>query len=80
MQLCQEIRSGGLGRRDAQKKYKLSDNLIHLWLARYDGDRSHVSKSEAQQLAECEAKVSALERKIGELTMRLEARLDKYPE
>ncbi|MBQ0942287.1 hypothetical protein KAK07_02940 [Ideonella sp. 4Y16] len=32
LQLCQEIRSGGLGRRDAQKKYSLSANLIQLWL------------------------------------------------
>jgi transposase InsO family protein len=27
LQLCQEIRSGGLGRRDAQKNYSLSANL-----------------------------------------------------
>ncbi len=31
LQLCQEIRSAGIGRRDAQKKYSLSANLIQLW-------------------------------------------------
>jgi transposase-like protein len=34
LQLCQEIRSGGLGRRDAQEKYSLSANLIQLWQSR----------------------------------------------
>jgi len=30
LQMCQEIRSGALGRRDAQKKYSLSANLVQL--------------------------------------------------
>ena len=36
LQLCVDIRSGALGRRDAQKKYSLSANLIQLWLTQYD--------------------------------------------
>jgi hypothetical protein len=32
LQLCSDIRSGGLGRRDAQKKYALSANLLQTWL------------------------------------------------
>ena len=36
LQLCQDIRSGILGRRDAQKKYALSANLIQLWLTQFD--------------------------------------------
>jgi hypothetical protein len=32
LQLCQEIRSGALGRRDAQKKYSRSANLVQLRL------------------------------------------------
>ncbi len=36
IQVCQEIRSGGLARRGAQEKYKLSTNLVQHWLALYD--------------------------------------------
>jgi transposase len=32
LQLCSDIRSGALGRRDALKKHTLSANLIQLWL------------------------------------------------
>jgi transposase len=83
LQLCQDIRSGKLGRRDAQKKFSLSDNLIHLWLAQYDRDQLHGGSVQphvqAHVLAECQAKVVALERKVGQLTMQLE-QLDRKPE
>jgi transposase-like protein len=36
LQLCQEIRSGLIGRREAQTKYSLSANLIQLWLTQFD--------------------------------------------
>ena len=36
LQLCQDIGSGELGRRDAQKKYSLSANLIQIWLTQFD--------------------------------------------
>ena len=36
IQLCQDIRSGAIGRRDAARKYTLSTNLIQLWLTQYD--------------------------------------------
>lgn len=32
LQLCQDIRAGVLGRRDAQRSHNLSANLIQLWL------------------------------------------------
>jgi hypothetical protein len=32
MQLCSDIRDGKLGRREAQKTYRISANLIQLWL------------------------------------------------
>jgi transposase-like protein len=45
LQLCQEIRSGALGRRDAQEKYSLSANVDQLWLTQYDrGERSILKK------------------------------------
>ena len=35
IQLCQDIRSGAIGRRDAARKYTLSTHLIQLWLTQY---------------------------------------------
>ena len=35
IQLCQDIRSGAIGRRDVARKYTLSTNLIQLWLTQY---------------------------------------------
>ena len=35
LQLCSDIRSGKLGRREAQKTYGLSANLIQMWLTCY---------------------------------------------
>lgn len=72
LQLCQEIRSGALGRREAQKKYSLSDNLIQLWLAQYDRDRLDARTIDASVLQAFEAKIAALERKVGQLTMALD--------
>lgn len=46
LQLCSDIRSGVLGRREAQKKYRLSANLIQLWLTQYD--RGELNQEEVQ--------------------------------
>jgi transposase len=72
LQLCQEIRSGGIGRRDAQKKYSLSANLIQLWLTQFDRGELVGEEVEATMLAEYEATIAALERKVGQLTMELD--------
>ena len=78
LQLCQEIRTGGLRRRDAQEKYKLSAALIQHWLKQYDSGEPVVEQAEAAQLEACEAKIAALERKVGQLTMELDM-LKKTP-
>jgi transposase len=80
LQVCREIRSGVLGRRDAQKKYALSDNLIQLWLARYDRDRTGTRMVDESLLIASELKVAALERKIGQLTMELDRALGRASE
>lgn len=36
LQLCQNIRSGVIGRRDAQRSHDISANLIQLWLTQFD--------------------------------------------
>lgn len=72
LQLCQDIRSGALGRRDAQKKYSLSANLIHLWLTQFDNGELTGEEVEASMVIDYEAKIAALERKVGQLTMELD--------
>jgi transposase len=72
LQVCSEIRSGQLGRRDAQKKYKLSDNLIQQWLAKHDLQTLQGRAVKADSLDACQARVAALERKIGQLMMALD--------
>lgn len=72
LQLCSDIRSGALGRRDAQRKYALSANLIQTWLTQFDRGELSTEEVEADIIAEYEAKVAALERKVGQLTMELE--------
>jgi transposase len=72
LHVSSEIRSGQLGRREAQKKYKLSDNLIQQWLARYDLQTLQGRVVKADSLDACQARVAALERKIGQLTMALD--------
>jgi transposase len=73
-QLCRDIRSGALGRREAQKKYALSDNLIQLWLAQHDCDQLDPQTADSAQVAIYEERIAALERKVGQLTMELEQR------
>ena len=70
--MCQQIRSGAIGRRNAQKKYSLSANLVQLWLTQYDRGELDSEEAEASVLADYEAKIAALERKVGQLTMELD--------
>ena len=78
LQLCHDIRSGTIGRKEAQRKYSLSANLVHLWLTQYDRGELDGEEVEAAVLTEYEAKIAALERKVGQLTMELDL-LKKTP-
>lgn len=77
-QLCSDIRTGVMGRRDAQRTYKLSANLIQTWLAQYDAGEMTVADIESSMINEYEAKIAALERKVGQLTMEVDL-LKKSP-
>lgn len=72
LQLCQDIRSGVVGRRDAQRSYNISANLIQLWLTQFDRGELTDEEAEASVIAEYEARIAALERKVGQLTMELD--------
>jgi transposase len=78
LQLCNDIRSGALARREAKRKYSLSANLIQLWLTQYDRGELDREEVEASVLADYEAKIAALERKVGQFTMELDL-LKKTP-
>jgi transposase len=72
LQLCQDIRNGVIGRRDAQRTYSVSANLIQLWLTQFDRGELNDEEAEASVIAEYEAHIAALERKVGQLTMELD--------
>lgn len=64
LQVCQQIRSGQITRREAQRQYTLSANLVQFWLTQYDRGELGVEEVEASVLAQYEAKIAALERKV----------------
>ena len=64
LQLCQDIRNGVIGRRDAQRTYGVSANLIQLWLTQFDRGELNDEEAEASVIAEYEAQIAALERKV----------------
>lgn len=72
LQLCRELRSGELRRRDAQLKYGLSAALIHTWLTQFDRGDTEMQGIDPVLVAEYEARIAALERKVGQLTMELD--------
>lgn len=72
LQLCQDIRAGIIGRRDAQRNYNISANLIQIWLTQFDRGELTNEEAEASVIAEYEARIAALERKVGQLTMELD--------
>src|ERR1700685_4593493 len=72
LQLCQNIRNGIIGRRDAARRHNMSTNLLQLWLTQDDRGELSTEEAEASIVAEYEARIAALERKVGQLTMELD--------
>jgi transposase-like protein len=72
LRLCRELRSGELRRKDAQVKYGLSAALIHTWLTQFDRGDTEMRGIDPVLVAEYEAQIAALERKVGQLTMELD--------
>ncbi|MFD1985548.1 transposase [Mesorhizobium newzealandense] len=59
LQLCQDIRGGVIGRRDAQRTYEVSANLIQLSLTQFDRGELNDEEAEASVIAEYEARIAA---------------------
>lgn len=73
LELCQAIRGGALRLCDAPKMYSVSRSVIQYWLAKYDRGEIDLDDVAAAVRADREAKIAALERKVGQLTMELDA-------
>jgi transposase-like protein len=73
LQLCQDIRAGVIGRRDAQRGHNISANLTQLWLTQFDRGELTDEEAEPSVIAEYESRIAGLERKLGQLTMELKS-------
>src|SRR5260364_385326 len=76
--LCADIRNGKIGRREAKRTYQILANLIQLWLSQYDRGELNDEEAAATTISEYGAKIAALERKVGPLTMEIDL-LKKTP-
>jgi transposase len=72
VQVCIDIRTGVMGWRESAKHYELDVTTIGHWLKRYGVEERTMTDNEKKLIAEYEAKISALERKVGQLTMEVE--------
>jgi transposase len=57
LQFCSDIRSGRLGRQEAQRTYDLSANLIRMWLTCYDRGELQTEEDAAEVVTEYQAGV-----------------------
>src|SRR5919109_1056076 len=54
------------------KKHDVTRNLIRIWVAKYEAGEFDEDVEAADRLQEYEAKIAALERMVGRLTMELD--------
>jgi transposase-like protein len=71
-QVCVDIRTGAMGWRESARHYGLDLTTIGHWLKRYGPEEREMTDNEKALINEYEAKIAALERKVGELTMEIE--------
>jgi transposase len=72
VQVCTDIRSGVMGWRESARHYELDLTTIGQWLKRYGPEERAMADNEKRLITEYEAKIAALERKVGQLTMEVE--------
>ena len=53
-------------------RYRLSCNLVRLWVGKYEAWEFTDEPAEAVRIAEREHEINELERKVGQLTMRVD--------
>jgi len=72
IQICSDVRSGKLGRREVLKTHNLSANLMQMWLGQFDRGELDREDVAASTVVEYDPHIAALERKVGKLTMELD--------
>src|SRR5271170_717704 len=72
-QVVSDILEGRVGMRETARQHSLSRNLIRLWMEKYEAGQLTDEVAESARNAEYEAKIAALERKVGQLTMEVDS-------
>lgn len=79
IQICCDIRSGKLGRREVLKTHNLSANLMQLWLTQFDRGELDLEEAAASTVAEYSHSAHcSTGAQVGQLTMELDL-LKKTP-
>jgi transposase len=71
-QIAQESLEGRAGMHELARRHNLSRNLIRLWIQRFETGELNDDLANAERIAEYEAKIAELERKVGQLTMEID--------
>ena len=68
-QVVEEILSGEQTMLSQSRRYEISRSVLHDWVGKYRADGLAAGRSTRSLLAEQEARIAVLERKIGQLTL-----------
>ena len=68
-QVVREYLAGEVSLHGLAKRHRICRHLIRLWLTKYEAGSSPRRPPMAESLEEYEARIAALERKVGQLTM-----------
>jgi len=68
-QVVQEHLSGEESLHGLAQRHRISRNLIRLWIKKYEAGEFTDEAAVAESMEEYEARIAALERKVGQLTM-----------
>jgi transposase len=71
-QVAQEYLSGEASLHGLAKRHDIARNLIRIWVEKYEAGAFDDDQVLAGTLEAYEAKIAALERKVGQLTMELD--------
>lgn len=71
-QVVQEYPAGDVSLHGLAKRHRICRNLIRLWLTKYEAGEFNEEAAAAASLEEYEARIAALQRKVGRLTMENE--------
>ena len=68
-QIVREYLAGEVSLHGLAKRHRIARNLIRLWLTKYEAGEFNEEAAMAASVEEYEARIAALERKVGQLAM-----------